>query len=772
MVAYTYSKLPTANFNTTPPSIARSATGSVYDIGDTGFTTPLNMTMVIGGAVVTTISSDALGFLPDFTLLDRVKCVWKQTGSSFATVLTTSDPIPGPPGPNTVPTQSAIQSEVTTPGTPTAAALTATYGRGSIYLKDYLTAGATAAANRTAYQAAVDAAATAGKPLCYDGARFTFAGTVVTDTSANAVHWATGWDTHKVTNQTRGRGVLRLQGVDSLVLNLNIDGANPTLDFTGVTADLTNNGAFRHSYGIALVGPAHRGVIRNVRVSGFFYGTIASAVPPEDLATADLSAATEANYPAIQDVLIDGVYSDGCWSACQPIAFRRLKVRRLTGWYQATTASGAEPHMLYASWLSTNFYSESLDVSDCSSTGGSQRAVDPAGAYKARGIRGLKFTNLTADNCPGLLDLEYVEDFEVAGLAGRNDKTTNTAAIRVKDSKRGNIEPITLESTATLTDTAILLTLANATDVKVKEPRLTFTNNVALTGMSVITAAGACTGSTITRPRVTNKGTATVARAAMVLEASGSTGSVSGALIDDPEVIGPVLAGARLALTGAKVRYSRDRLTMAGSKVSVDSAVAAASVVNLDLPTSPSRALAWHGGEMLGDAATGSAKFPSGQATAYRFGNNWSGNWAGRITEASSGGRRMFAANFGTADTDIQADVLLGSATRAGLCLRASLDSTYLTVSRANGAVKIHKMNAGTITELATVATTIPNTMFATLRAMIVGNVIVAFLNGVQVLTYTLTGGDETTYVATNHGLYGDTAGTAAWESVVVRSVT
>lgn len=103
MVAYTYSKLPTANFNTTPPSIARSATGSVYDVGDTGFTTPLNMTLVVGGAVVTTISSDALGFLPDFTLTGRVNCVWKQTGSSFATVLTTSDPIPGPastvPGP-------------------------------------------------------------------------------------------------------------------------------------------------------------------------------------------------------------------------------------------------------------------------------------------------------------------------------------------------------------------------------------------------------------------------------------------------------------------------------------------------------------------------------------------------------------------------------------------------------------------------------------------------------------------------------------------------
>lgn len=98
MVAYTYSKLPTANFNTTPPSIARSATGSVYDIGDTGYTTPLDITLVIGGSVVTTISSDSLGFLPDFTILDRKSCVWKQNGASFATVLTTTDPVPGPAG--------------------------------------------------------------------------------------------------------------------------------------------------------------------------------------------------------------------------------------------------------------------------------------------------------------------------------------------------------------------------------------------------------------------------------------------------------------------------------------------------------------------------------------------------------------------------------------------------------------------------------------------------------------------------------------------------
>lgn len=128
---YTFSKTPTINFNTVPPSIARSATGSVYAVGDTGYTTPLNMTMVIGGAVVTTISSDALGLLPDFTLLDRTTCVWKQTGSSFATVLTTSDPIPGPPGPNTVPTDAAIAAALNDPTSQARAAGNATYVPGN-----------------------------------------------------------------------------------------------------------------------------------------------------------------------------------------------------------------------------------------------------------------------------------------------------------------------------------------------------------------------------------------------------------------------------------------------------------------------------------------------------------------------------------------------------------------------------------------------------------------------------------------------------------------
>lgn len=98
MVAYTYSRVHALNYNTTPPTVARSATGSVYAIADTTFTTPLNVTMVVGGVVTAALSSGTMGEFPDFTVTDRTSVVWKQNSSSFTTVLTTTDPVPGATG--------------------------------------------------------------------------------------------------------------------------------------------------------------------------------------------------------------------------------------------------------------------------------------------------------------------------------------------------------------------------------------------------------------------------------------------------------------------------------------------------------------------------------------------------------------------------------------------------------------------------------------------------------------------------------------------------
>lgn len=98
MTDFTYSRVAALNFTTVPTTVGRSATGSVYAIGDTTFTTPLNVTTVVGGVTGTSISSDANGFFPDFTVANRTSVVFKQAGTSFTSVLTTTDPVPGPQG--------------------------------------------------------------------------------------------------------------------------------------------------------------------------------------------------------------------------------------------------------------------------------------------------------------------------------------------------------------------------------------------------------------------------------------------------------------------------------------------------------------------------------------------------------------------------------------------------------------------------------------------------------------------------------------------------
>ena len=102
MTVYAFSRLPAFNPNTNPASVAKSATGSVYDLGDTGFLTPLNLTLVATNTVTTSLISDANGMFPDFTLVDRTQCAFKSGTQVF--ILTTTTPIPGPTGPtSTVP---------------------------------------------------------------------------------------------------------------------------------------------------------------------------------------------------------------------------------------------------------------------------------------------------------------------------------------------------------------------------------------------------------------------------------------------------------------------------------------------------------------------------------------------------------------------------------------------------------------------------------------------------------------------------------------------
>ena len=379
--------------------------------------------------------------------------------------------------------------------------------------------------------------------------------------------------------------------------------------------------------------------------------------------------------------------------------------------------------------------------------------------------------NLRARDCPGLLSLEKCHDFVIgAGLIGVRDTTVGAAPmVQFADCSRGSVAPIVAKSVAQLTNGAVAARITRCTNVQFDSPRLTVAPAANPGTAYILAVSGDCSGSRIRTPELISDG-AEISFGLIVDAGGGTTSNIE---IEDPRTVGAIRTAVRLAVKDATVKYRPARLAATFTRLQIEAAANPSRAINLDNPnrvdTHP-RALGWHYGEMAG-AANGVSVWPSGQGKLYMFGNDWVGNGNGRLTVSTNGGRRMFAATF-LADVDISADVRLSTGVRAGICLRAVSDSTYLTVSRAAGSVKIHKIVAGALTELATVAVAVPDGAFANLRAIIVGAVIQVLVNGVTVLpAYTLTGGDETTFVSAGHGLYAEAAMASAIENVRVLSV-
>ena len=583
-------------------------------------------------------------------------------------------------------------------------------------------------------------------------------GVTVIDTNAGMVHWASSWSTHLVRQETKGYGVLRLAGADSLAENLNVDGMNDTLDFTGVT--IGGTGQFRHACGVRIDPTGHRSTIRNLRGKGFMYAACVASVTPEAM------TAGTAMGDRVKDAVVDGVFSDGCWTALQSVAVQGMRVRNLTGTYQDVTGSGGEAHIIYLAGYNSE-YSFDVSIDDCRCWGGKQHGTaDYAGAYKFSQVKGLTMSNLRAQDCPGLISVEKCSDIDVgSGIIGVRDTTVGAAPmVQFMDCAGGSVAPIIAKSSAQLTNGSVSARILRCTNIDFDSPRVTVAPPVAPGTAYILTISGDCSGSRVRRPELVNDGVGAV-NFGLMIDAGGNTSS--NIEIDDPRIAGNVQTGVRMNLKDATVKYRSARIAVTTRRVQIDSTATPSKLINLDnvsrIDTHP-RVLGWHYGEQP-SSADAVAVWPSGQPKLYAFGNDWAGNWNGRIS-AGNNGRRVFAATF-VADVDISVDVRLGG-TRAGICLRAVSDSTYLAVSRAAGAVKIHKVVAGTATELATVAVTVPDAAFAALRAVIVGAAIQVLLNGVAVLPHVLSGGDETTFVSAGHGLYGELPGTSAWENVRV----
>lgn len=644
--------------------------------------------------------------------------------------------------------------------------------RPSLYLVDFLAPGTTTAANRSAFQAAVTAAQAAGKALCADGAYFEMTGAPVTATSAGFVLWATNPDTNKITNSTKGQGVIRVEGPRSTLEGVWLDGANPTVDLSTLTS------AERWLDYCAYFAPtAHHGRVNNIKVSGKMYGVIPSTFPIETITSlSDADAANETLYPYLTDFKASGIECENCWTSLHPVSVSGLSMSGIRGNYVAGQVGGADPHLVYVTAGGANDGvtpalgrpNKNVTWGDCHATGG---ALAPA--FKLRSAVGLTITGgITAEGTPGLLDLILCQDFTVgSGCASLDDTSVAQFAVRILHCSRGEIAPLLIKHVGAQTDAAWLAIIDRCSWVRLRRPKIIINPATSSSNRNILAVVGANPGTVIDQPEIINLGSASGA-AVFTTEASGVAGSSSQAVIHDPLVVGTFARDVRVALAGTILQYTPTRLAGTTRKIEAMSSIAY-TIANL---TTPARVdlqngvIGWHNGENL-TSTEQVAAFPSGQRMAYKFGNNWSGDWNGRVLETSSGGRRMATATFPSADADIEVDVLLSTATRAGICLRAVDGDSYLAVSRASGAVKIHKLAAGTATELATAAVTVPNGTWAKLRAVILGNGIYVYLDGILALSHTLTGGDETTYVSAAHGFYGDLAGPAVWQYFTLRSV-
>lgn len=654
-------------------------------------------------------------------------------------------------------------------------------GRPSLLLRNYLTPGATRAQNRVAYQAAIDAATTQGKSLCYDGAFFEFEGAPVKSTQVDAIHWATGHDTHKVVQKTVGNGGMRMAGLRSQALNLYIDADNPTLDLS-----TTGSQANWHSYGILIEPTAHDSIVRNIKGGGFMRLVLATTMQPEELITRDnnFTDVTTTTHPQLRNITVDGALSVGCWTAFQPLAVDGVVIKRLAGTYKKAIGSGADPHIVYINGLGngdtaadTKLWNYNVTLDDSLCLGG-----EISQAYKARSVRGFSITNCRARNSPGLFDLINVFDLQIgAGCFSMNDilpKESGKGSVSLYLVNRGSVAPISVVFSATV-ENAPGLGLDRCIAVEIDRPRVVANSPVDQSGYSsngLLKLIGSNPGCRVIEPELISAG-APVHSGVISAEVTGLSGSSSDMTVYDPRVSGSVKYGLRAALKGITFLYNPDHVIATMQKVRVD--VSPVMVLNRCNPVRPdldTLIVGWHNGEaLIADNVNTGVRWPDGRGQTYIRGE-WRGNGKGRLSEVTGfSDHTMVAPTWPSADVDIRCRVKRGTSTRAGLVLRANAVNTYLAFVLTATNVALIKNVAGTITEILPIATVIPGAALADIRVLAVGTKIFVQLNGAQIIDHTLTGGDETTFVSAVHGVAGGggaASNGAAWEGLVLRAIS
>lgn len=359
--------------------------GAVYLESDTGFVTPLTVT-VHGLPPATTVTSQANGLVPLFTVDQAAnglsgtagaRVVWKS-GSHQVTLTSLPWVIEQAAG-------DVLPSRVTS----------------------ITGLGATAATNTALIQDAVDAA-TAGDVIVLPAGTWPIDDGILIEKRLHITGAATGT---QLTQTVWGQPALDIleTGAGSLVENL----ALVCEETKEAIASTVRDGA-AVNYAAAVWACADRLTVRNCTLTGFTSG----------VRVTNWDDATQTSTGFTVDVLVEDILTSGCDWGVVAAGVERFTARGVRGSYTLRAGSGDPAHLIYISDAQPN---RDVTIEGCKAFDG-----DGGHAFQVKNISGLALRDATARSCPGLVSIRNVTDADVTTLTSISDLGDSNGSVYVQ----------------------------------------------------------------------------------------------------------------------------------------------------------------------------------------------------------------------------------------------------------------------------------------------------------------------------------------------------
>jgi hypothetical protein len=615
----------------------------------------------------------------------------------------------------------------------------------------------TAAQNSAAFASALAVAAAAGRDLYVPA----FAGTIQISATITVT-------TPRLRIVGAGRGSHIQQTVVGIpAIALNADGAaveglqlsNATRSVATVTSDATDiqSDGSQLSMGHCgvQVGRGTTGVrVRNIYGHTFHAVVTALAYGPAS--------------PLIYQLTVENVDHDDVAFGVKVRGLVDPIVRGIRGTYSLTPGIGHPPHGVYFSQTTDVPFSTNILLDGVHQWDGTIGA-----AVKLAAVDSGVVTNIAARHCRGLLDLLALNDVRISGISDIDDANDETlpgavkATINLETCTRvtvasgkvvhGTVNPwhgiflATDTVECVISDIDLTMKFATAqTGADLDSVSVYGTNNV-LRNVSVRNIGAArgsgirldqSTGTRLIRPRVSGE---------HVNAIYNKTAAISSEVDYVPADVAPsaTQASSRQILTGSQSALPTLRIP-------------AAPASEVDRPT------IWFGNTQALGTDTNASFWSSGHVATRN--QTWLFEGSSIYNSTNNSNAATWVA-FPNANVDIESRILFNG-TRAGLALKVIDASNYLVCDLSTAGVVVGERLSAGVTDLATFAKTLTTGREYTLRVIVFGSTVEAYLDGGLVLTYTLTAGQQTTYGASkNYGLHAASAGAARFRWAKLRIV-